>query len=250
MISINGEAVNTLVFPDNTSQVWKLPDDLPDNVTVQWRYSHEGEVMQLAQLKDLLDHMGIRAQLDISYLPYARQDKPVSNSSCFALYTFARILNGMSWDWITVMDPHSEIALHEIAQCGARYPGDRVRALMQEVKADVLCYPDAGALKKYGKLFNRVSIHGEKVRDQATGMITSYEILGDCDGERVLIVDDICDGGATFRLLAEQLHKAGAEEVFLYVTHGIFSKGVRHLFDAGISRIFTLTDEITRRSMQ
>ena len=42
----------------------------------------------------------------------------------------------------------------------------------------------------------------------------------------ILVVDDICDGGGTFLLLAEALRKAGIDNnLELYVSHGIFSKG-------------------------
>jgi phosphoribosylpyrophosphate synthetase len=63
--------------------------------------------------------------------------------------------------------------------------------------------------------------------------------VGDCKDKRVLIVDDICDGGKTFELLAKDLYNAGAEEVNLFVTHGLFSKGLIPLKLAGIKRIFT-----------
>ena len=42
-------------------------------------------------------------------------------------------------------------------------------------------------------------------------------------------IDDICDGGQTFISLAQSLKKQGAAEIFLYVTHGIFSKGLDQL---------------------
>jgi len=58
-----------------------------------------------------------------------------------------------------------------------------------------------------------------------------------------MIVDDICDGGATFILLAKELYAAGAKEVNLFVTHGIFSKGLIPLYEAGIKRIFTQDGE-------
>jgi len=39
-----------------------------------------------------------------------------------------------------------------------------------------------------------------------------------------IIVDDICDGGGTFIGLAEELRRRNAASLYLYVTHGIFSK--------------------------
>ena len=43
------------------------------------------------------------------------------------------------------------------------------------------------------------------------------------------MVDDIADGGASFKYLARKLKELGAAKVGLYVTHGIFSKGLETL---------------------
>ena len=64
-------------------------------------------------------------------------------------------------------------------------------------------------------------------------------MFGAFAGRDCLIMDDICDGGGTFVLLAEYLLRHGAASVGLAVTHGIFTKGIDILFDAGISRIYT-----------
>lgn len=61
--------------------------------------------------------------------------------------------------------------------------------------------------------------------------------------KNILIVDDICDGGATFMLLTKDLYKRGAKSINLFVTHGIFSKGLKPLKEAGINRIFTAKGE-------
>jgi len=46
------------------------------------------------------------------------------------------------------------------------------------------------------------------------------------EGYNILIVDDICDGGATFNQAAQILKEKGAVNLYLYVTHGIFIKGL------------------------
>ena len=51
----------------------------------------------------------------------------------------------------------------------------------------------------------------------------------------------------TFKLMAEQLYKQGAAEVHLYVTHGIFSKGLSVLRSSGIKRIFTKDGEVSEK---
>lgn len=256
MILLNGQPVPTTMFPDNTSQVWKLPDTilLASNWThITWKFSNEGEFLQIAQLKDLLDLYGIRSTLRIKYLPYGRQDKIVANHTTFALTTFAKLLNSLHFEEVIIHDPHSQIALDLISNSKAIYPREHLLNIMSELKVDALCYPDHGAVSKYTKIpelpyVNFPYLYGEKVRDQATGNILSYKVIGNPAGKNILIVDDICDGGMTFKLLAKDLLAAGANEVSLFVTHGIFSKGTRTLFDSGIKRVFTQDGEVSART--
>ena len=63
------------------------------------------------------------------------------------------------------------------------------------------------------------------------------KIEGSVINKRVLIVDDICDGGATFTSLAKVLKNAGAVYIGLHVTHGIFSKGIQVLLEAGVDKV-------------
>lgn len=257
MLSLNGKTLPITMFPDNTSQVWKLDEWIlkeTNYVYIEWKYSHEGEFLQLAQLKALLDTYKIRAGLKLTYLPYGRQDKDVLNSATFALRPFAQLLNFLNFDEVIIMDPHSKVALDLINNSRAVYPVEQVMAIAYDLKIGLFCYPDEGAVDKYtggdnvqNEIYDYPCIWGEKVRDQLTGNITSYKLIGKCSGKNVLIVDDICDGGATFKLLAKDLLAAGANSVVLFVTHGIFSKGTRTLFESGIQRIFTLDGEVSER---
>lgn len=259
MLYLNGQPVSVTMFPDNTSQVWKLPEDLLIPKTgvalIEWRFSSESEFMHLAQLKDLLDEYGteygVISKLKIYYLPYGRQDKSISKNTTFALYTFADLLNTLDFHEVEIVDPHSHVALDWIRNSFATYPKDQIHTIMLATNTTIACYPDKGAVTKYTKVYNDLVgdayIYGEKIRDQLTGNITSYKIIGEAYGENVLIIDDICDGGATFKLLAKDLLAAGANSVVLFVTHGIFSKGVRTLFESGIQRIFTQDGEVSSR---
>jgi ribose-phosphate pyrophosphokinase len=242
--------VPVTVFPDKTSQVWKLdPSHLNTTFAqINWYFENEGELMQVAQLKDLLDSYGTEVRLTLKYLPYGRQDKEVSNVATFALHSFARIVNSLNFSEVVIVDPHSEIALNLINRSSATYPMGMLQNIMLNSKTTLVCYPDKGAVSKYTKVYDRLVgeayIYGEKVRDQLTGNITSYSIVGPCAGEHVLIVDDICDGGATFKLLAKDLLAAGAKSVALFVTHGIFSRGVKTLLESGIAHVYTADGEV------
>jgi ribose-phosphate pyrophosphokinase len=253
MIYLNGQPLSVTIFPDNTSQVWKLPETVFEAkfAYIKWEFSHEGEFMHLAQLKDLLDRNYVPAWLYIKYLPYGRQDKQVSNEATFALCTFARLLSYLNFKSITIVDPHSDVIFNYLTEARAEYPIDKVQKVIAETGADLICYPDKGALAKYVKEYEEINlpyIFGQKVRDQLTGNITAYSLIGDCYGKNVLIVDDICDGGMTFKILAKDLLASGAKSVVLFVTHGIFSKGVRTLLESGINRVFTQDGEMSARS--
>jgi len=245
MILINGLPLNITLFPDNTSQVWKIPEEIlkSNKVEVTWKFLHESEFLHLAQLKSLLDKHQISTVLNITYLPYARQDKEVTNTSTFALRTFANLLNSLRFNKVIVLDPHSSIALDLIANSDYTYPITTLLKVIDSMEVDLFCYPDKGAVSKYVQAYDFHYIYGEKVRDQLTGNITSYKLIGDPKDKKVLIVDDICDGGMTFKLLTKDLLAAGAKEVNLFVTHGIFSKGLKTLKESGIKQIFTQDGE-------
>ena len=246
MITVNGEPITITKFPDGTSQVWKLTRDQMRTVArVEWRFESEAEVMHLAQLSVLLWELSISSALDIRFLPYARQDKPVANDRTFALRAFAPILNSMRWGSVTLRDPHSLWAALLINCATAVYYTEEAKVACNSCACDLLCFPDAGALEKYAPLFPaHATVSASKVRDQETGAITGTRVHGVVTGRRVLIVDDICDGGATFIGLAAALRENGAAFVALFVSHGIFSKGTRVLFESGIERIFTPEGEV------
>jgi ribose-phosphate pyrophosphokinase len=250
MIRLNEIEITPTLFPDGTSQIWHLDIQAlkgRDDYTIEWRFEHEDEFLWLAQLKMLLDTFDwlTLSNLDMPYLPYGRQDKVVSNDSTFALHTFAKLINSLHFSKVYVNDAHSKIALLLIENVRSRVPIDRIKDVYDKLKADLVCYPDEGAITKYKEILPMLHIYGHKKREEKTGKITGYQVYGDVSEKIVLIVDDICDGGSTFLHLSERLHEKGAREVHLYVSHGIFSQGLKILREAGIKRIFTYEKEMS-----
>ena len=81
----------------------------------------------------------------------------------------------------------------------------------------------------------------EKVDDPQTGRTTHTRVPDDIPAQPVLVVDDICDGGRTFLELAAALRDKTRQPLYLYVTHGLFSKGLGEL-NARYAGIFTAFD--------
>ena len=158
------------------------------------------------------------------------------------------MLNSLNYTEVHVEDPHSDVATALIKNCRVRTMASCIRgvpAVMEYANQDgvLLISPDAGANKKVGevaRLLCRSSfIRADKERDCRTGEITNTRVWcnGQLEPHKCLIVDDICDGGRTFIELGKKLKQAGAQEVALYVTHGIFSKGL-DVFAGSIDHIF------------
>lgn len=113
--------------------------------------------------------------------------------------------------------------------------------------------PDTSAMSRYYVHNGRIPFFAfSKFRNCETGEILNMELQSSfstflnssvefgSEHKNVLIVDDICDGGATFIKCAEILKKANPniERLGLRVSHGIFSKGLKPLKDAGYTDIF------------
>jgi ribose-phosphate pyrophosphokinase len=244
------QKITPTMFPDGTSQVWKLDLDgyKNDSVKIVWSFEKEAELIWVNQLIVLLDSAEIGIdELYIPYLPYGRQDKNVSNTSTFAKTVFLRSLLADSVGKLSTLDTHSEHAA--IKSYSAR---PYINKAILAFKPEVLVFPDAGAYERYQNLIDPSEIKVlvlDKVRDQATGVITSLtldtlktskELIGHEKKQqyRMLIIDDICDGGATFKNAALFLHEKYRCEIALYVTHGIFSKGYEGMVSAGITEFF------------
>ncbi len=244
MIKLNGHIITPTIFPDKTSQVWKLPTDwfVPERNVILWEFESEAEFLHVAQLKDLLAGYG-KVYLDLPYLPYARQDKTVSNETTFAFSTFAKLLNVLEFDMVHAYDPHNfEFAKALIKNLVYVIPNpDR---LLADLNATIV-FPDLGAAKRYDAKAYSDGIICDKDREPLTGVIRGVVVgCGTVKARPYLIVDDICDGGRTFIEVAKTLYAAGATEVHLYISHGIFSKGLEPLRAAGIKRIFTRNGEV------
>lgn len=225
------------VFPDGTSQIWKIND--PEytnekNFQILWLFENEAELFHVLQLTKLLqtEFQGV-VFLDVPYLPYARQDKAIKNQTTWALHLFADILKNSGIKEVTTFDQHSAHYFKNTS------PVEFHKSILNH---DIICFPDKGARTRYTHLFEVPFVYCDKIRNQLNGQIEGLTInlnFQDLSGKSILIIDDLCDGGGTFIQVAKALKTYSPLKIDLCVSHGLFSKGKQVLYDAGINQIFT-----------
>jgi ribose-phosphate pyrophosphokinase len=89
--------------------------------------------------------------------------------------------------------------------------------------------PDAGARKRVSELaraYDTDVIYADKVRDVATGKLSNTRVPDSLPDRPLLVIDDLCDAGGTFLLLADALRAKTRQPIYLYVTHGLFTRGI------------------------
>lgn len=256
------ETITPTIFPDGTSQVYKVQEITKNyrNCTeaeIIWQFENEAELMHVAELSDLLDsYIGYPRPfkiLNIPFLPYGRQDKPISNSTTFAQRTFTKLIDAMEFDRVISFDVHGVCAIKNLHKLSAV---PIITNIFKDNGYDIVALPDGGAAERY-YIEDVPSVHAIKERDPRTGKIVDYYLQNEyknAKGElievelkdkKVLIVDDLIDGGATFIELSKLLKEQGVKSISLYTSHGIFSKGKDHLIEAGITT-FYYTNSLTK----
>lgn len=224
--------VNISSYPKNTTEA-----------RIEAYLFSSDDVMTLVMLVDALREIGVeKIRLTMPYIPYARQDRVCNPGEAHSIRAFARIINALQFSSVVVYDPHSPVSTALIERCIVESQTELMHDCVS-MKAQIWCdktqpwylvSPDAGSVKKISEVFNEFPnefkgiIYAEKVRDLATGRIIKTvvkDLPSDIASAKLLVVDDICDGGRTFIELAKVL-RGCCKGMSLYVTHGIFSQGM------------------------
>lgn len=83
----------------------------------------------------------------------------------------------------------------------------------------------------------------DKRRERA-GVSEVMNIIGEIDGRRCILIDDIVDSGGTVVNAADALLDKGATEVMCYVTHGVLSGGAVSRIQNSRLKHLVITDSI------
>ena len=212
-----------------------------EDILIDARVRNMNDLGTLLALTNAIRNAGARSiSLNLPYFPGARQDR-VTHGSALTVKVFADIINQQNYSKVHILDPHSDVTPALINNCVVHSSAGLIERFISETTDDENVYlicPDAGAEKRIYEIAKHVKptkvIHASKHRNTSTGELTGFKLEPlPCWGQYI-IVDDICDGGGTFNGIAslfKQDKHAATSRLNLWVTHGIFSRGLFELFE-------------------
>ena len=186
------------------------------------------------------------------FIPYffgSRQDRRMVPGEPLTVRVIADIINELGYNLIDSFDNHSDVSTALIDNGSSINNHEFVKHCLNHVDTFfpiTLISPDSGANKKMKDLCMSLGdklafdlVKCDKSRNVTTGELKGFEVYADdLENRDCFIIDDICDGGGTFIGLAEELKKKNAGDLYLIISHGIFSKGFKEL-SKHFKKIFT-----------
>lgn len=241
-------------------------------------------------LGSLRDASARRITLVTPYLPFARQDRKTESRAPISIKYFAQCIEAVGADRVLTMDVHNLSAFQNAFRiptdtlesknliadflCGVD-AGQGVEGEPQTVEPHipdplindpqnlVILAPDSGgmgrakrfrnALEKRLNVGNQIDVvYLDKERISGNDVIAS-KIVGDVEGKRVIILDDLISSGSTISVATRAAEKYGGEVWAACATHGLFVgratenlKGVKRLVIADTIQPFRLDPQTWR----
>ncbi len=230
------------VFPGGEVGVKLLAHEYPNPADevyfIHCMYPDSEEIMELLMFADAMRRLvsSVEIVLSIPYFPYARQDRACNTGESYSLAVFSQWI-AFNFDLVITYDIHSDVTSRHFLR-GQFVNFDPISLLVDEIieanfPGTVLVFPDDGARKRYVKdqylhkcvALPKTRTNGKVVYDRNSLSKEDEKKLS--EAVEVIVLDDICDGGATFISLAQTFFDVLKPDTnkILFVTHGIFSKG-------------------------
>ena len=186
----------------------------------------------------------------IPYFGYARQDRKTGPRTPISAKLVANLITTAGADRVLTLDLHAgqiqgffdiptdnlfgrPVLVQDIRE---RYSGDDL----------VIISPDVGGVVRARAIASRLDAELaiiDKRRPQA-GVSEVMNIIGEVEGRRCILVDDIVDSAGTLCNAAVALMEKGAASVSAYVSHGVLSGGAVARVAASPMEELVITDSI------
>ena len=206
-------SVNT--FPDGQIQLVMNRNAINEKLDIYVSVTNSVELDIFLQLKRLFKDSDQR--VFIKYYYGSRCDKDMDETLGSRV---ADLLSGARGYSPSVLFSHHESYLN---------PDPMEKLIIHNLPWDnysTILFPDESSQRRF-KLYesyfkDKSVIVCPKARNQATGEIVAHAVPS-LSNQKVLVLDDLCDGGRTFLNIVETVDANKTNVVDLFVMHGIFS---------------------------
>jgi len=214
-------------------------------------YPANDNLMELLIMTDALVRASAkRITAVMPYFGYARQDRKTGGRTPISAKLVANLITRAGADRVLTMDLHAGQI-----QGFFDIPTDNLLAtpvLAQDIRENyprgelMIVSPDVGGVVRARSLAKRLDADLAIVdkRRQKAGESEVMNIIGDVEGRRCILFDDIVDSGGTLVNAAQALMDKGAIEVSAYISHGVLSgPAVQRVTDGPLKEL-VITDSI------
>ena len=214
-------------------------------------YPANDNLMELLIITDALVRASARRiTAVVPYFGYARQDRKTGGRTPISAKLVANLITRAGADRVLTMDLHAGQI-----QGFFDIPTDNLVAtpvLAQDIKDNyqrgnlMIVSPDVGGVVRARSLASRLDADlaiVDKRRPKA-GESEVMNIIGDVEGRRCILFDDIVDSGGTLVNAAKALIEQGATEVSAYISHGVLSGPAVQRVTNGPLKELVITDSI------
>ena len=243
------------IFPDGERRIQIQVNVVNEHVVIVQPTSPpvDSHYLELCFLSDAAKRSGAKnVTAIIPYLGYQRQDHVFREGECVSLEVMVKMMEAVGIDRVITYDLHS-IKIPEVFSIPVRHLSALpyfARKIRNEGWVDSetrLVSPDMGGLRRI-KIISEHLDHMAyasivKDRNTTTGEIKASGFEGEIK-KRMLIVDDMISSGKTIAQAARLLTEKGAEEIYVFVTHAIFSKEAPEILQASEVRKIFITDSV------
>lgn len=224
-------------YPDGQVQLVLDKFDNKCKVDIYTRLRSSDDIFILMQLSDIFNRRGLECSLTIAYLLTARTDRWFNTETAFSLKIVCDIINSFNLsDAVRILDPHSEVVCRlidpyvEILQPYEHFDVFKDKYNLSSLR---VVAPDEGAYDRLLglKFFDNIPIIKCIKKRDDEGKVAKVEVDPHYESfikpsSRLIVVDDICDGGGTFLALADVLKQYEFSELSLMITHSIQLAGL------------------------
>lgn len=243
------------IFPDGERRIQIQENVVDEHVVIVQPTSPpvDTNYLELFFLADAAKRSGAKAVTAvIPYLGYQRQDHVFREGEAVSLEVMIKTMEAVGVDRVITHDLHS-IKIPEVFSIPVRHLSalplfaKKIRDEGWVNDETHLVTPDMGGIRRIKiiseHLDNMEHVSIVKDRNIDTGEIKASGYEGEIK-KRMLIVDDMISSGKTIVQAARLLSEKGAEEVYVFVTHAIFSKEAPVILQSSEVKKVFITDSV------